>query len=318
MESNQIFSKEKLGFLGILKEAVKITLKNPKFVIFTCLTSLPLLFSSFMYESMFMQTLIEATKVLVEEDKSDLDCTFCNSWKPLMAVDHLIGKVSHNLLLLIFSQLGIIHLCDFLNTVATVNSVSVIYPHDHHSLSLHEMFTKHVIDSRLKGPLITSIYTLLLTSMLSIGLFSLLLYIYFVNRFPLFMMLFSLMFVALFGKYLEWSAVWDTGIVISILEEKEGDVALVIAANLSKGNRSSGILFVIGSLLWRQSLRLVCLFIAWNTGGSKMLISVLQIILFFLANIIKWVFFVVYYVDCKKRRSEKEVSIEGGQGVLSV
>ncbi|TKY63249.1 hypothetical protein E2542_SST13118 [Spatholobus suberectus] len=270
-----------------------------------------------MYESLFMQTLTEAATVLHEEAESySHNCILCFSWKSLMAVDHLIDEVSHNFLLLILLHLGIIHVCDFFNTVATVNSASVIYAGDQ-TLTLREMFFKHVMDSKLKGPLITSIYTLLLTSILSVGLLSLLMYVYVVNDSPIFMLLFLVMFVALLRQYLEWGAVWEMGTVISILEEKEGDVALVIAAYLSRGNRGTGILLMIGYLLWRLGLRIVCLFVAMDDGGSKMLILVVQISLVGLANIMKWVSVVVYYVDCKTRKLEKEVSVEGGQGVLS-
>ncbi|KAK7395684.1 hypothetical protein VNO78_16249 [Psophocarpus tetragonolobus] len=310
MENKQRILKEKLKFLGIVKEAVKITCKNPYFIIFTCLTSLPLLFSLFMYESLFIQTLTEAAKVLHEEEaKSYKNCLFCSSSKALRVLDHLIDQVSHNFLLLILSHLGIIHLCDFFNTVAAVNSASVIHAGEK-TLNLKEMFIEHVMDSRLKGPLITSIYTLLLTSILSVGLLSLLIYTFVMtaSSFPLLVIVFLVMFVGLLRQYLEWGAVWELGTVVSILEEKEGDVALVIAAYLSRGNRGIGILLMICCVLWRLGLRILCLFVAMDGGVSKMLIIVIQVCLVGLANIIKWVSFVVYYVDCKK------LILENGQG----
>ena len=321
MENNQTLLKEKLGFFGILKEAVKIPSKNLNFIIFTFLTSLPLLCSLLVYESMFMQTLIGAAKVLQEDAEAEINCMFCHGWnwihwRQVIDVDHLIRKVSQKLVILVLSHLGILHLCDLFITVATVNSASVIHAGDK-DLTLKEMFTQHLMDSRLKGPLITSIYAMLLASGSSVGLFSLMLYIYMVGSSSLFMMLFLAMFVALLRQYLEWLAVWDMGTVISVLEEKEGDVALVISASLSRGNRGSGILLMIGFLLWRLSLRLVCLFVAWNGGGSKILMLVVQVVLAGLANVFKWVCFVVYYVDCKRRRSKKELSVETGEGILS-
>ncbi|KAL2320108.1 hypothetical protein Fmac_029077 [Flemingia macrophylla] len=306
MESNQTISKEKLGFLGILKEAVKIPCKNPNFIILTCLTSLPLLYSLFLYETLFMQTLTEAAKVLHKEGAESL-----------VAVDRLIGEVSHNILLLILWHMGIIQLCDFFSTIVTVNSASIIHAGDH-TLTLKEMFTKHFMESRLKGPLITSFYTLLLTSIVSVGLLSLLVYIYvLVNVRFMLMTFFMAMFVALSRLYLEWGAVWEMGTVISILEDKEGDVALVVAAYFSRGNRGTGILLMACCHVWRLGLRIVCLFIAVDVvGGSKILILVVQVCLVGLANIVKWVCFVVYYVDCRKKRLEKDAG--GGQEVSSV
>ncbi|KAL4307312.1 hypothetical protein HN51_041654 [Arachis hypogaea] len=326
--SNQILLKEKLGFFGILKEAAKIPFKNLNFIIFTCLTLLPLLYSLSIYESMFTQTIIEAAKVLREEAeaqaKMESDCILCShlswvEWTHVTNLDYLIGKISQKLVILVLSHIGILHLCDLISTIATVNSSSLLYAGHKADSSLKEMFTKHVMDARLKGPLITSIYAMLFASVSLLGLFSLLLYVYVMGATsPLFMIIFLIMFVAMLGKYLEWLAVWDMGVVISILEEKEGDVAIVISSYLSGDNRRTGIFLMAGFVLWRVILRVMYVFLALNGGGSKIWVLVVHVVLFGFTNVFKWVCFVVYYVDCKKIRSKKEVSLVRGDGVLSV
>ncbi|KAK7293311.1 hypothetical protein RJT34_16174 [Clitoria ternatea] len=116
MESNQRSLQRKLGFFGMLKEAVKIPFKNPNFIIFTFLVSLPLLFSLSLYETMFTQTLIKAAQVLQKDEIIRIRIRqyfeFRFLWEQTsmsMVVDDLIGKVSHNFLLRVSSHLGIVH-----------------------------------------------------------------------------------------------------------------------------------------------------------------------------------------------------------------
>ncbi|KAI4350739.1 hypothetical protein L6164_005160 [Bauhinia variegata] len=150
------------------------------------------------------------------------------------------------------------------------------------------------------------------------GLLSPSLYMYMTAEYVTFMVLFLLLFVALLTKYLEWSTIWEMGTLISVLEEKDGDVALVVSAYFSRGNRISGILLMLFFLVWRFSLRLVGLFFGWNGGGTKILFIVLYIALLCLGNVFKWVAFLVYYSECRKGRSEKEVSASGEGEAISV
>ncbi|MED6113295.1 hypothetical protein PIB30_069486 [Stylosanthes scabra] len=208
--SNQILLKEKLGFFGIVKEAAKIPFKNPNFIIFTSLTLLPLLYSLSIYESMFTQTIIEASKALKEEAEAKMECDglFCFSWSSLVQwrhvinLDHFLGIISQKLVILVLSHIGILHLCDLFSTIATVNSSSeLLYARHKADSSLKEMFTKHLMDARLKGPLITSIYTMLFASVSSMGLCSLFLYVYVMGAiFTCFMIIiFLIMFFAILG-----------------------------------------------------------------------------------------------------------------------
>ncbi|MED6164750.1 hypothetical protein PIB30_093155 [Stylosanthes scabra] len=108
------------------------------------------------------------------------------------------------------------------------------------------------------------------------------------------------------------------GVVISILEEKEGDVEIVISSYLSRGSRWSGILLIVGFLLWRVCLRVIYVFLALNGGGTRIWVLLVQVLLFGFTNVFKWVCFVVYYFECKKRISKKEVPLVEGDGVYSV
>ncbi|GMP30356.1 hypothetical protein CsSME_00005061 [Camellia sinensis var. sinensis] len=100
------------------------------------------------------------------------------------------------------------------------------------------------------------------------------------------------------------------GIVISILEEKkQGDVALLISSYLSRGSRRRGFLFVLVFLVWRLGLRLSSLYLGWTIVGenfNKMAITAPLVGLVCVGNVTKWLVFVVYFYDCKRRREEKK------------
>ncbi|PKI34356.1 hypothetical protein CRG98_045272 [Punica granatum] len=55
--------------------------------------------------------------------------------------------------------------------------------------------------------------------------------------------------------------------------------------------------------LWQLCLRSFCLFLVWGRewGGARVGAAVPQLLGVCLRNLIKWVVFMVYYCDCKKR-----------------
>ncbi|KAI9078064.1 hypothetical protein K1719_039989 [Acacia pycnantha] len=300
MESIQrvtVLEGKKLELWGILKEALKIPFINPNFIIFSFITSLPVFCSSFLYESLYLQTIAEAVKALQKDQ--DLDCVVCFSWDHLKAVDMLLGKFSHNFVLLVILHLGILHFSDLFNTITIVNSASDIYAGDN-VLTLKQMFISHVMDTRIKGPLVTSIFVVLLTSLLSTGLISIALHAYITYYYPLFTMLFVTMFLALLVQRVKWSAIWNMGTLISILEDKEGNEALLVSAYISRGNRLSGSLLMVVYVAWRLCLRLGYYFMGWNSRTSRVWITIVYVSLVCVTNGLKWVAFVVYFKECRK------------------
>ncbi|PKI34355.1 hypothetical protein CRG98_045271 [Punica granatum] len=86
------------------------------------------------------------------------------------------------------------------------------------------------------------------------------------------LVLFSLLsrgpFLALLMKYVEWRSIWNIGIAISVLEEKHWDIAIGMAAYLSRGSRRRGLLPMLVFFLWRLCLRSLCLYLAWGKKGT--------------------------------------------------
>ena len=321
MENNQIMMKEKLGLFGILKETLTILYKNPSFIILTFLTSLPLFCSLLAHEIIFQQTLIETAKYRPQEDSYKVTCSVGDNgvslcWyqviDPLDTIKEMIEKVTVRYLLLGLSYLGIVHLLDLFSTIVIVNSASVIYAGEKR-MNLKERWHRSMEGVSLKGPLITSIYALLMSSLSLLGLVSLVTQFYMISRAILITIFFGLLLsIAWLPKHMEWNAIWNMGVVMSVLEEKQGDIALGVSAYVSRGCRRRGLFLMLIFFVWRLALRLSCLYVGWYEGGSGIVVTAVQVSLVCFGNVLKWVAFMVYFYDCKKRFLEKKVDVEQG------
>ena len=153
MENSRVM-KERLGFFEIIKESLKIPFKNPNFILFTFLTSLPLFCFLVLYEIILQHILIETIKILQETD--DPFRIFGDDYLRVRDIGDLLEEVSPKVLLLGFLYLGVLHCLDLFNTIATVDVGSIIYAGEN-SITLKEMFFRPFKETRFKGPLITSI-----------------------------------------------------------------------------------------------------------------------------------------------------------------
>ncbi|KAA8529554.1 hypothetical protein F0562_033647 [Nyssa sinensis] len=114
-------------------------------------------------------------------------------------------------------------------------------------------------------------------------------------------------FVALLIKYLDWSAGWNMGIVISILEEVCGIEALELSGYYSTGSTRRGQLLMLVFFVWGLGLRLPCFYAAMGGRVSGIAVTFVLISLVCLGNVMKWVACMVYFYDCKSRILEKKV-----------
>lgn len=301
MENTQIAMEEKLGFLKVLNKAFTIPLKNPHFIIFAVITSTPLFCFIFTSETIFQKAFLETAKIISEVPP----CFYCFDSETLGVVEKLFDRVSVTYLLMVLFCVGILNLLDFIAVTAIVDSASLIYE-GKNTMNLKHMFQRLTKETRFKGPLITSVTVLLLASLIVSGLFSMATYVYIAGTVGFFMALFGVHFLALLAKFIEWSAIWNMGIVISVLEEKQGDVALLISSYLSRGNRKHGFLFVLVFFVWTIVLRLSCFYLRWLVGGSGVVVLAAYASLVCYGNVMKWVVFVVYFYDCKRRGQEKK------------
>ncbi|XP_022735621.1 uncharacterized protein LOC111288985 [Durio zibethinus] len=317
-DDTQIMLKEKLEFLDILKEALTIPHQHFNFVIFSLFTSLPYFFLSVFFEIVLQETLLYIFNFNFFAPTLDyLDYDLRSSIT--LRVDW------HRWIKLCLLYLVPCHLLGLLNIVMTVNAVSIIYAGEK-PISLRNMTVKK---TRLKGPFITSIYVLLLSTCILLGLVgvvtncyiltkgSVLNYYYygpnnyFVNSS---ITIFHVaVFIALLVKYAEWSAGWNMALVISVLEETYGIEAFELSAYFSRGSTQRGLLLMLVFVVWEIVFRLPCFFERYSERLGGILFSSVCTGLICIGNLMKWVVSVVYFFDCKKRILEKKVDEEVGR-----
>ncbi|PKI66940.1 uncharacterized protein LOC116211428 [Punica granatum] len=313
MDNESIMKKDKLGFGGILGQSLKITATNPKFLIFTLLTSFPLFLSLLLFEFLLQETFYDSARTLLSDESRDTFCAggFCDisSGGPVSWMKTFIPKHFHQFATLGFTYLILVHPLDLLNTILILRHSSALYAGETLQ-SFRGFFLNPLKDLGFVGPLITSVYALLLSALVSLGLISL-----GINSYQFFSLLSGVPFLALLMKYVEWRSIWNVGIVISVLEEKHGDIAIGVAAYLSKGSRRLGFLLMLVFFLWRLCLRSLCLYLVWGKRGTGTGVgaTVAQVLGVCLGNLIKWVVLMVYYCYCKKRFLEKKIDVEHGK-----
>ncbi|XP_022751895.1 uncharacterized protein LOC111300530 isoform X2 [Durio zibethinus] len=147
MENSSIVMKERLGFFEIIKESLKIPFKNPYFILFTFLTSLPLFCFLVLCEIILQHILIETGKIL-QETPDPFRKILGDDYSRVLDIGHLLEEVSPEVLLLGFLYLGILHCLDLFNTIATVDVASIIYAGEK-SITLKDMFFIPVKESRV-------------------------------------------------------------------------------------------------------------------------------------------------------------------------
>ncbi|KAF5443190.1 hypothetical protein F2P56_035769 [Juglans regia] len=121
---------------------------------------------------------------------------------------------------------------------------------------------------------------------------------------------------ALLLKYLEWSAVWNVSIVISVLEGTFGVRAMALSARFNRGSERRGLLLMAVFFVWGLGLRLPCLYFRCYEGEIMGIVA--QVGLFCLGNVLKWVACMLYFYDCKKQTLEKKVDVEAGREIKVV
>ncbi|KAK3230437.1 hypothetical protein Dsin_002318 [Dipteronia sinensis] len=85
-------------------------------------------------------------------------------------------------------------------------------------MNLKQILCRPIKKVGFRGPLITSICALILSSLTLIGLAILGIILYTTTDNPL-ITIFGVLYMALFVKHIEWSGIWNMGMVVSILEE---------------------------------------------------------------------------------------------------
>lgn len=187
---------------------------------------------------------------------------------------------------------------------------------------------RKMVALKLRGSMETSLCSVLLASLTMLGLVALstdffymtkdisfmsMTDIFFISKVSIFTLFFGSLFVVLLGKYIEWSAVWNMGIVMSILDKNQGYIAIGVASYLSRGSRKLGFSLMMVFFVLKVVFGLPCLYALWNEGSCGALGNVVFVSLNCVGNVVMWVVLMVYFYDCKREFLEKKVDLENNQ-----
>lgn len=128
-------------------------------------------------------------------------------------------------------------------------------------------------------------------------------------------------FIVLLAKFSKWSAGWNMGLVVSVLEEEEedgqgiyGTDALALSSYYGRGHEKPGLWVMLVFLLFVLAMRIPCLCLkcSESSSGNGVLYTSFYVGLICVGNVIKWVASVVLYHDCRTRVLEKKGDVEIG------
>ncbi|KAL4318951.1 hypothetical protein GQ457_18G021380 [Hibiscus cannabinus] len=340
---SQIMLKEKLEFLDILKESLSIPYRHIKFIVFILFASLPFFFLSVFFEIVLQKTVLDTFNFISSPPSHHLVINVDSLFTSLVDRDEPVSQVYilTEWIELCFLYLGLCYLAGLINIILTVNAASTIYAAEK-PISFRDLTRQN---PRLKGPFITSIYVLLLSTCILTGFVGVVsnwyilskgfvenYYYYYYHSYHFYetndyiveslVTIFHVtVFIALLIKYSEWGAGWNMALVISILKETYGIEAFQLSAYFGRGSTQVGLRLMLVFTVWENVLRLPCLFgkCSERAGGTLFIYGSTGLIC--VGNLMKWVVLVVYFFRCKKRILDKKVDEEVGRtdvGVMDV
>jgi hypothetical protein len=213
---------QELGVFDILKEALVIIFKNFNLIIFIFLVSIPLFCFLVYYE----RTLVETLNILRQTDHGFYDHNWPASLHDLVVI-RKTKHVYYKLVQLGFVYLVPLHLLELCTVVVTIHLSSKIYAKEETAMTLKEMIHKLIYGTRLRVTFITSFYVLFLSTFTLLGLISFVTHWVNISNSVIdffFQVFYGAIFLPLAKMYLEWSAMWNMSIVISVLEGIYGGV----------------------------------------------------------------------------------------------
>ncbi|XP_021756920.1 uncharacterized protein LOC110722007 [Chenopodium quinoa] len=236
----------------LLKQTLKISMKNTLVTSYTILSSLPFLFLMIYFEILFEKSLTKTFNFKTPLTYSQKFRKISEEW-----IDYPFPALIY---------LFLLHVLDFLAAILTIVLSLKTYEDGpmYETISLKELILRQSIMTsreRMNGSFVT----------------------FYVPA-----------FLGMLPKYLALNAVWNTSVVVSVLEEVHGIDALTRSFYLCKGNEKLGGKLMLVFLVWGFSLRISCMFFDDGKIGVIGRTSLL-----WLAILIKWMACVMYYHHCK-------------------
>ncbi|EOY00386.1 Uncharacterized protein TCM_010254 [Theobroma cacao] len=301
-----------LELFSILKQALIIPCQNTNFILLSFLASLPLLCFMLFHEMILHRTLIATSEIFRQPP------AYFSHWLiPVNATRSMANDFSYKLIQLGLLHLLPLHLLELCAVVVSVDLTAKTYTKEKPTTP-KEMIQRLLNKARCKGILVTSSYVYLVSTCFLLGLawlvtnFYIIVRTFFNNVFTA--ALFRVTCIALLAKYLEWAAIWNMSIVISILEEIHGANALGLSAYFCRGSERQGILLMLIFFTWGAGLRLVCFYGGCN---KKDWTSLIQVSLICMGNVTKWMACVIHFYH-RREHNLHRVDEEAGKQVEAV
>ncbi|KAF8086771.1 hypothetical protein N665_0613s0039 [Sinapis alba] len=323
---------EKLSVMELIKRAAKLLFSNISLSFFLFLCSLPL-FCFLIFFELSLQTTISLTYQFLSQELDLGSYFFLQDHKDLSEND-LIPWLIQTSLLYFFPY----SLLDLLTTTMIVAASSVAYTSEEEPLGMLYLVKRSakICQNRILGCLVTSLYVLLLSTAVFFGFFSDSVNYFFVvslsrdyesfhNKAAVLfhvvvVLIHGTIFIVLTVKFSKWSAGWDMGLVVSVLEEEEdgkgiyGTNALSLSYWYGRGHEKRDLLMMLMFLVLALGTRMPCLYsrCSESSSGNGVLYTGLYVGLICVGNMVKWVACVVSYYDCRARVLEKKDDVEIG------
>lgn len=280
-----------LGILGILREALKLTWKNKKFLLSITLFVLPpftILSLGNNFLVFLLMSDVASKEALLSLDGNDQSKT-----------KHALAGIQKDFRILVG-----IELCFFIALwmVVLVAMMTIVYSSA--MAYVGKDFTYKGMLSRikmtLKRPAITWFYVSFFTAAYVIFIMVLIWLV--LPEGGAFIALVALMSLLALVVYLYLAAVWTLGLIISIIEDDcYGLVALSKAGELIRGRKVQGFLLML-------FLTVIALVLYACTGYlfvASSAFDLLAVSLLCLVNFFAFVVYTVFYYECKKTHGEK-------------
>ncbi|KDP34247.1 hypothetical protein JCGZ_07818 [Jatropha curcas] len=295
-----------LGFIGILRDALKIFTKNGKII------ASIILFTLFVKSLLFLTNLFSIKPLITDIAFEKFLLHFTTPGKPEFTniFNHIIKDIKIifgiEITYIIFDFVSIL-----LSSTATILAAVIIHGGKQEHLPVKELLLRTV--KSWKRPLVTWLY-IFLFSLVYVFIFVAILFlgIQITNHNPIFSAIFAIVLgISASILYIHLSVTWTLAIVVSVAEQIRGLEALGKAAQIVEGMKRQGFLlnlvFTILSLIMAQGTRLI------SSRKSFVLAIILALVIINVASLVRMyclAAFTVFYYRCKKTHGEN-VELEG-------